>query len=202
MICVMVGIIAIMSVLLVKPATSPILEYNDGSSVPPSSHGQTETNASESITHADTDETESPVIQSSGTLTETPTTSNTTEDETEDNQYILATNAYSKWAQGIATAEDMQIIVDYLIATVKATPKIQNSVMLITVPDCNSFYYIGGGGYYFEDLDSLCSVIISTIIFNQVNNNCGDYCITYCDGESVDVVEDNYFIQLSMEYIS
>lgn len=205
MMCVIIGIVIITSLLLIKniakhPEQNVSASNGSTSFENESAANITEAEENEGAVNAETGITPTGTI--SPEVLQPSTEASANDVTTEEDMHYKAVNAYSKWEAETASAEDMQTIVDYLLYAVQTCSKIQNYSISYTVPDCNSFYYIGDSGFYFEDLGSLCNLIINKIVSNQEVNHCGNYCITYCKSNEINSQGDNYIIQLSMEYIS
>lgn len=127
-----------------------------------------------------------------------PATSDSENTESEDfGIYEQALLAYQHWEQGVASDEDMQKIIEYLDGIVITDASIGYERIHYTVEDTNSFFYVNSdSGYAFDNLRELSDQIIAKIQSNQIDNHCGNYCITYCQQEDI------FVIQLSMEYVN
>lgn len=142
-----------------------------------------------------TDEASSPQIETSETPipTKSPSVS-TVPTELEISQQ--AYSAYCRWEQGNATEADMESIIAYIDEIISLDEDIAYERIYCTVADVNTFFYVNADeGYSFHSLDELSHRIIAKIKSNQIDNNCGNYCITYCSQVGI------FAIQLSMEYL-
>lgn len=117
------------------------------------------------------------------------------QDIIEDDMVAPVQSAFQNWYEEHPSVEDMEMIVDHLIAYAAECDSIEYSHCEGVNEHSNSFYYAGDEGVRnYSTLESLCKAVEEGIRADQYYNHCTYYYITY------EWKETQYAISVIMEY--